>query len=424
MPQHLTQLGIDRVDLVDRPANQDAFIMLFKRDFTQDERDSAASSGAALPDGSFPIQNVGDLKNAVKAFGRAKDPAKAKAHIISRAKSLGATDQLPEDWMSKSFDDLVPLPSYAKDADTTALTKACAAHNLTDGAQKAISDLHKSVSSILESTNNDKPALLVKTFDQFKEFIGKNCAAESEKAIGVADAVIMKGAKVMADDKDKVTKADLDKAVTEAVAKAIKEKDELIAKANDELAFAKMSQEHQQYASDQEMSPDDKKKFAAMSPAERDKAMKSDPVEGRLPESVKKRLAKLDDIEKSQNELLTERDLMRCQKRAIEIGLTEADGALIQKAQNGDKEAIKKLEDMVAALTAQVKKGGLFTELGTNRGATGNAMTQLIAKRDELRKATPALTEEQAFAKVYGDPANKELVAQEKSERGGLKVVA
>lgn len=60
-----------------------------KRQFTQEQRDDAAESGDALPDGSFPIKTVGDLKNAIRAVGRAKDPAKAKAHIRRRAKDLG-----------------------------------------------------------------------------------------------------------------------------------------------------------------------------------------------------------------------------------------------------------------------------------------------------------------------------------------------
>lgn len=69
-----------------------------KREFTSDERSSDASSGAALPDGSYPIENKSDLANAIQAYGRAKDKAKAKAHIISRAKALGAENSLPESW--------------------------------------------------------------------------------------------------------------------------------------------------------------------------------------------------------------------------------------------------------------------------------------------------------------------------------------
>lgn len=61
-------------------------------------RQKYASQGVALPDGSFPIPDVGALKDAIHDYGRAKDQAAAKAHIIKRAKALGATGVLPEDW--------------------------------------------------------------------------------------------------------------------------------------------------------------------------------------------------------------------------------------------------------------------------------------------------------------------------------------
>jgi len=64
-----------------------------------------------MPDGSFPIITVGDLENAIKAYGRAKDKAAVKKHIVKRAKALGATDKLPEDWTSKT-DDPVDLKKY------------------------------------------------------------------------------------------------------------------------------------------------------------------------------------------------------------------------------------------------------------------------------------------------------------------------
>lgn len=71
---------------------------LGNRQFTSEQRKKAADSGAAMSDGSFPIENVGDLKNAIRAIGRAKDPAAAKRHIITRAKALGHSDLLPDSW--------------------------------------------------------------------------------------------------------------------------------------------------------------------------------------------------------------------------------------------------------------------------------------------------------------------------------------
>jgi hypothetical protein len=115
----ITQIALNEISLVDRPANPEAVLDLWKadnaiekREFSTGERKKDAGNGAALPDGSFPIENRGDLKNAIRAIGRAKDKAKAKAHIIARARALGATDLLPDDWRgSTKKADLMPSTS-------------------------------------------------------------------------------------------------------------------------------------------------------------------------------------------------------------------------------------------------------------------------------------------------------------------------
>ena len=78
-------------------AEADKACLTAKRAFSAKQRRAAASSGAALPDGSYPIKNTADLKNAVSAWGRAPEGKRAAVarHIASRAKSLGATDSLP-----------------------------------------------------------------------------------------------------------------------------------------------------------------------------------------------------------------------------------------------------------------------------------------------------------------------------------------
>ena len=68
------------------------------KDFSQDKRDKLAKKGEALPDGSFPIENEADLKNAIQAVGRAKNRGTAVAHIKKRAAALGLTKMLPESW--------------------------------------------------------------------------------------------------------------------------------------------------------------------------------------------------------------------------------------------------------------------------------------------------------------------------------------
>lgn len=68
-----------------------------KRTFSAEERKRLADEGKALPDGSFPIVNRGDLRNAIQAFGRAGSKTKVARHIASRARAIGATDLLPEE---------------------------------------------------------------------------------------------------------------------------------------------------------------------------------------------------------------------------------------------------------------------------------------------------------------------------------------
>jgi hypothetical protein len=69
-----------------------------KRDFSEEKRQQLAASGAAMPDGSFPIENAEDLKNAIGLVGNSGNPSGAKKHIKRRAKALGLTDKLPQTW--------------------------------------------------------------------------------------------------------------------------------------------------------------------------------------------------------------------------------------------------------------------------------------------------------------------------------------
>lgn len=77
-----------------------------KRDYSPKQRRAMAARGQAMPDGSFPIRDRADLQNAIQSVGRAANYEAAKRHIIRRARALGLTDMLPEEWqkaMSKSL---------------------------------------------------------------------------------------------------------------------------------------------------------------------------------------------------------------------------------------------------------------------------------------------------------------------------------
>ena len=77
-----------------------------KRTFSAEERRQAAKSGAALPDGSYPIQNANDLHNAIHAIGRGSHHGHAEIHdhIVNRAKALGLTNMLPDSWSGNDGD--------------------------------------------------------------------------------------------------------------------------------------------------------------------------------------------------------------------------------------------------------------------------------------------------------------------------------
>jgi hypothetical protein len=63
-----------------------------------EERRKLADQGKALPDGSFPIRDREDLKDAIRSYGRAKDKDEAKRWIEKRAHELHAEQELPEGW--------------------------------------------------------------------------------------------------------------------------------------------------------------------------------------------------------------------------------------------------------------------------------------------------------------------------------------
>ena len=68
-----------------------------KRDVATTERRDLAGEGNALPDGSYPIKNTGDLHNAaVLARSGHGDVAAARRLIARRAGELGAQNPLEE----------------------------------------------------------------------------------------------------------------------------------------------------------------------------------------------------------------------------------------------------------------------------------------------------------------------------------------
>ena len=71
---------------------------LVKRKFTAEQRRRMSEEGHAMPDGSYPIGNKTDLMNAIRSWGRGGSDPKVKEHIKRRAKAMGLSDMIPENW--------------------------------------------------------------------------------------------------------------------------------------------------------------------------------------------------------------------------------------------------------------------------------------------------------------------------------------
>jgi len=93
-------LGYDKYEMDEaEEIEAEAAEIALKRAFTDDQRNSMSKEGTAMSDGSFPIKSESDLRNAIQAYGRAKDKDAAKRHIMKRAKDMGKESLIPSNWV-------------------------------------------------------------------------------------------------------------------------------------------------------------------------------------------------------------------------------------------------------------------------------------------------------------------------------------
>lgn len=130
---------------------------------------------------------------------------------------------------------------------------------------------------------------------------------------------------------------------------------------------------------------------------------------------IAKRDAKIEELTKHVNDLRDASQRVEFGKRAVAIGLVEADGEKLRKAYSGDVDSLKFMEDTIAKLNVQVAKAGLFNEIGSGGGAAASAHDELKSKALELRKGNPKLTEAQAY--VQAMDLYPEIAKREKDER-------
>jgi len=420
MPRILRSLRINDVSAVDKGAGRAVRVMLTKRDGNVGK---IWDSNADLPEG------VKSLPSAAQTVFRrvANDRMKAGAGDTSAIKQAWSAvkngwDKKGDTWVRKvkNIDQDAEVIDFNEarkavkkidfdDAQAGVEAREDAGH-LVEEVNEAICALNMSICSILDDEDVvDKSAAIAETFGQFKDHLaGLEFTEHDEEA-------------------EAMTKEEMTAAVNEAVSKAVGDKNSEIAKLQEQLVVAKMTDKHRAFYNS--LGDDTKKKkFADANDDDRDELMNSakkryedDPIYKSLKgenEDLRKRLERIED----------ERELEVCKREVREMGIQADEAPQIRlKVKKGDKEALADWDKLVistnATLRNQNKELGklskAFVELGTSRGAAsgGSAMEELNVRRDEYRKSHPELSMEQAFNKVCEDPANRELVARERDER-------
>lgn len=437
MPKMLTKLRIREVSSVDRGAGEGVKIMLmkredddsaepyWKREFSASDRKRDAKSGAAESDGSFPIHNSGDLHNAMRAIGRSKNPSKTRAHIRARARALGLTSELSDSF--KRDEPMSKISSFFGN-----LFKGSASNSVL--IDKSVEGLAESVTSILADEDSDDVAkgdAMTKTFEQFAEHLKTNLTAVAvDKKESDMDIKVLAKALGLADN---ATEAEVTSAIAKSVATSTAlavtvtklQKDLEIEKADytdaEEAYLRKESLYDAEEDEKPELSDDEKKRrsrkkaFRLANHTERANIMKS--AEPPLPAHIQKVMDEIAVLKEQNAKLMQSVGLEGFKKQATENGLPETEAETLQKAYSGDKTAIDKLLGFAKSAIAAARVGGVFKEFGSSQGGiTDDPYDALVAKAEELRKHDPKLTPAAAFAKVYEDPSNIELVRKERDK--------
>lgn len=93
----------------------------------------------------------------------------------------------------------------------------------------------------------------------------------------------------------------------------------------------------------------------------------------------------------------------------------------LKALKSGSPDQFTVVEKSLLASAEAIRKGALFTEIGAGGtdGADGaDPYSQLVAKAEEIRKSTPALTQAQAIDRAMIDPANAEIVKAYRTQNG------
>ena len=425
-----------------------AYLALLKRDFTQEQRDSAAEEGHAMPGGRYPINNASDLENAIHAVGRGKGShAAIRAHIMRRAGALGAADKIPGDWKAskadtsrvrialrkldfgeeivEKFAERIVADAFDNDGENAALFDAAAlakeegsfTPDMIDELDQCYRDVVKSVRSIIDDGEADKPALLQETFKQFNDAAQSVVSEPVGPLIGKAlgsrstDTMSLKAiAKALGIDEN-APEGD----ITAAVIKIAKtEQDELKKKFADVLKALDLKEDAtpEAIAKQVENFKDKKKKppFGedAVDPDEEEEAVTKMVAKGdafktadgqvftkkdfgsekafALAKSQAVTIARqADDYAKSEDRRLAAEFAKRAEPLAY-IGKADEIGGLLYDIAKFDVKLADKVEAALKTANTRVEKSALFDEKGSNVRGVGGDLSKAAGQIDALAR--------------------------------------
>lgn len=140
---------------------------LGKADTSAAGRRKAAASGAAMPDGSYPIKTKADLRKAIKAVGRGgADHDKIRKHVMTRAKALGLEAMVPTNWNSDGS---------LKDA-----TKAEVSEELVAKAEQVLRDVRALAPSLTKADDGEGEGGDIASAEQAIAVIAQLIISEAE----------------------------------------------------------------------------------------------------------------------------------------------------------------------------------------------------------------------------------------------------
>jgi len=306
-----------------------------------------------------------------------KDPTESS---ISACPKIYKDDNGKIELLSKWFEN----SKVFKEDEAITFNELIQDRNFRDQMWNLVWILEESLGSIIrDSSIADKTAMIQQNIDQFKT--------------AVTD--IVKG--------DLNMDAKLKKELEDKIAALEKEKADLV---QEKVDFEKAADAK---AKELEMKLEKAK-------AEGMKKEEGEDIYKGLPEAVVKEIeSNRARIAKMEDDNLTREYVSKAAEVTL-VGKADELGDMLKAVAKTDSTMADKILTVFKTAHARIKEGNLLGEVGkedsSNAGAT--AYDKIVAKAVELRKVTPALTEAQAFTKVYDSDSDlRELYLKERKSK-------